>query len=135
MFKESLFNTLIEVRVTDLNYGNHLGHDSLISFFHEARVRFLNKMGYTELDIEGIGILVTNLIVNYKNEAFYSDNILIHIGLGCVKRTGVELIYHAINQETKKEIATALTTITFYNYKKAKVSRIPQQFLKSIRAC
>jgi 4-hydroxybenzoyl-CoA thioesterase len=89
-------------------------------------------MGYTELDIEGLGILITNLIVNYKNEAFYSDNLLINIGLGCVKRTSIDLIYHAIVQETKKEIATALTTITFYDYQRTKVSRIPPQFLNSI---
>ena len=52
-----LFSTNIDVRITDLNYGNHLANDSLLSIIHEARVRFLNHFGYTELDIEGIGLV------------------------------------------------------------------------------
>lgn len=79
-----LFETNIAVRVSDINYGNHLGHDSLVSYFHEARVQFLNKLGYTELDISGLGILVTNLVVNYINEAFYADILTINIGVGDV---------------------------------------------------
>ncbi|MDI9819123.1 MULTISPECIES: thioesterase family protein [unclassified Legionella] len=130
--KKSIFSTAIDVRINDINYGNHLGHDSLISFFHEARVRFLRKNGYTELDIDGLGILVTNLVVNYINEAFYSDNIMIDLGIGEIKRTSVDLIYQAKIQETKKVIASALTTITFYDYKKSKVARVPEKFLASI---
>jgi acyl-CoA thioesterase FadM len=41
----------------------------------------------------------------------------------------VQLIYQAINQETKKEIARALTTMIFYDNQKSKVSKIPQKFL------
>ena len=47
----------IPVRITDLNYGNHLGNDSLVSILHEARVQWLKLNGYTELDIEGTGQL------------------------------------------------------------------------------
>lgn len=131
-FTKFIFKTDMEVRINDINYGNHLGHDSLISFFHEARVRFLKKHEYTELDIDGLGILVTNLAVNYINEAFYSNVITIKIAINEIKRSSIDLIYQAIITETSKEIARAMTTITFYDYKKAKVSRIPPTFLSSI---
>jgi hypothetical protein len=32
------FRTTLTVRVTDLNYGNHLGNDALLGLLHEARV-------------------------------------------------------------------------------------------------
>ncbi len=127
-----LFSKDIEVRISDINYGNHLGHDSIVSFFHEARVRFLKKLGYSELDIDGFGILVTNLSVNYINEAFYSDKVIIKIGLGEVKRTSVNLIYNALIYETNKELANAITTITFYDFNKRKITRIPEGFLTSV---
>jgi acyl-CoA thioesterase FadM len=127
---KSLFSTAIEVRISDINYGNHLGHDSLVSFFHEARVRFLRNNGYTELDIDGLGILVTQLVVNYINEAFYFDNLIIQLGIGGTTRTSVQLIYEAKIQETGKLVANGLTTITFYDYKQSKVARVPAKFLE-----
>ena len=39
--KKFIFSTDIAVRISDINYGGHLGHDSIISLIHEARVRFL----------------------------------------------------------------------------------------------
>lgn len=132
MIEKNVFNTLIDVRVYDLNYGNHLGHDSLVSFFHEARVRLFKKMGYTELNIHGLGILVTNLAVNYVNEAFYSDKLSITIGVGVINKASMQLLYSAVNHDTKREIASALTTIVFYDHSKEKVVRIPQEFLSAI---
>jgi len=130
--ENTIFSTLIEVRVSDINYGNHLGHDSAVSFFHEARVRFLKGLGYSELNIDGFGILITNLIVNYINEAFYSDKVTIKIGLGEVKKTSIDLIYNAQLYETDKMLANAITTITFYDFNKRKAARIPKGFLTSV---
>ncbi|WP_255669390.1 hypothetical protein [Myroides oncorhynchi] len=33
---EFIFETKIPVRITDLNYGNHLGNDKLLSISHAA---------------------------------------------------------------------------------------------------
>lgn len=128
--KKVIFNTILEVRVSDINYGNHLGHDSIVSLFHEARMRFLRKFGYkNELNIDGLGILITNLIVNYVNESFYSDKLKINIELGEMTRTSLQLLYQAVIEENNKEIARALTTMTFYDLQKSKVAKIPQRFL------
>lgn len=132
---KAVFNTILEVRISEINYGNHLGHDSLVSLFHEARMRFLRKFGYeNELNIDGVGMLITNLIVNYVNESFYSDKLIIKIEVGEMTRTSLQLIYQAIVEESNKEIARALTTMTFYNYQKAKVAKIPQQFLSLVES-
>lgn len=128
--KNVIFDTVIDVRVSDLNYGNHLGHDALVSFFHEARVRFLKQLEYTEFDIEGLGLLVTNLVVNYVSEAFYANQVFIALSVGEVSRTSMQIIYQASHKDTHQIIARALTTITFYDYTQAKVARIPQAFLQ-----
>ena len=41
-----VFSTEIPVRITDINYGGHLGNDSILSIVQEARVRFLNEYKY-----------------------------------------------------------------------------------------
>ena len=41
-----LFSASIPVRITDLNYGAHVGNDTILSLMHEARVQFLRLFGY-----------------------------------------------------------------------------------------
>ena len=129
-----IFNTMLEVRIYDINYGNHLGHDSLVSMLHEARVRFLRHLGYSELNIDGLGLLVTNLVVNYVGEAFLSDVISINIEITNTTKTTIEIVYQAVDSKTKKEIARGLTTMVFFDYQKRKVARIPQKFLSEVDA-
>ncbi|MCW8811925.1 MAG: acyl-CoA thioesterase, partial [Chlorobium sp.] len=66
------FRTEIQIRITDINYGGHLGNDSLLSIIHEARLRFLNHLGYSESNVEGIGIIMVDAGIQYKSEAFYA---------------------------------------------------------------
>ena len=59
-----IFRTEIPIRITDINYGGHLGNDSLLSIIHEARVRFLKSLGYSESNVEGVGIIMISLSPN-----------------------------------------------------------------------
>ena len=130
---KAIFHTFLDVRVSDINYGNHLGHDSLaVLVAHEARVRFLKSFGFTELDIDGVGILITSLAVKYISQSFYADKLIVNIEPGDTTRASMNLIYQVVNQNTKKEIARALTTMTFYDYQKSRVSKISQKFLSSL---
>ena len=55
------FETQIPIRITDLNYGGHLGNDKYLTLIHEARVQFLEHYGFSEMDVDGVGI-----IMNFK---------------------------------------------------------------------
>ncbi len=67
------FSTSIPVQITDLNYGAHVGNDKVLSFLHEARVRYLQSLGYTEFNMEGIGLIMSDAALIFKNEMFYGD--------------------------------------------------------------
>ena len=45
-----IFSTEIPLRISDINYGGHLGNDAVLSIAHEARIRFFNKHGFKEID-------------------------------------------------------------------------------------
>ena len=40
------YSTNIPVRITDINYGGHVGNDAILSLIHEARMQFLENHGY-----------------------------------------------------------------------------------------
>ena len=64
------FSTELQVRITDVNYGGHMGNDALLGLLHEARVQFLAHYGLSELDICGAGIIMADSVIVYKSEAF-----------------------------------------------------------------
>ncbi len=46
----------IPVRITDVNYGNHVGNDAFVSIIHEARLQWLKQKGFSELNFGGTGL-------------------------------------------------------------------------------
>ncbi|MBA2248719.1 MAG: thioesterase family protein [Chitinophagaceae bacterium] len=122
----------IPVRITDINYGNHVGNDSLISIIHEARMQFLQSHNYTELNIEGVGLIMADIAVEFKNETFYMDIIEVQIGCGDVTNVSFELFYKlAVSRDGQHiEIALCKTSMVCYDYGLKKVVGIPGNFKK-----
>ena len=123
-----LFSTVMDVRISDINYGNHLGNDSVLSFVHEARTRFFRQYGYTEMDVEGLGIIMTDSAIVYKAEGFHGDQIQIDITVGDFNKYGCDIFYLMTNKATAVEIAHVKTGIVFFDYDVRKVVTLPEQF-------
>jgi acyl-CoA thioesterase FadM len=126
-----LFDCTIPVRIADINYGQHLGNDALVSMLHEARVQWLQALNYSELNIEGAGLIMADLAVMYKNESFYGDLLLFKLYLGETSAVSFELVYEVINLQ-QKQIAIAKTGMVCFNYAIKKVSELPLPFLQKI---
>lgn len=127
--KKMIFSTEISVRITDINYGGHLGNDSILSIVQEARVRFLNKYNYSEKNVEGLGIIMTDCAIVYKSESFYGDILEIKIGVKDFFKYGCDIYYQIINNKTTKDVAFVKTGIMFFDYELRKRARIPENFL------
>src|SRR6187551_3550602 len=81
------------VRIGDINYGNHVGNDTFVSFIHDARFQWLQQNNYTELDIDGTGLIMSDLGFEFKSEAFYGEEISITISVGEISRVSFDLYY------------------------------------------
>ncbi len=123
----------IPVRIADINYGNHVGNDAFVSIIHEARVLWLRQFGYTELKIEGIGLMMSDLALEFKNESFYGDLVEVKLGAGEISRVGFELYYQLSVKRNNENLllANAKTGMVCFDYDVKKVAAIPEQ-LKSI---
>ncbi len=123
----------VPVRISDINYGNHVGNDAFVSIIHEARIQWLQQYGYTELQIEGLGLIMSDLCIEFKNESFYGDVVEIKLGAGEISRVGFELFYQLFAKRNEEIIilANAKTGMVCYDYAAKKVAVIPEQ-LKAI---
>ena len=126
------FETSLKVRITDINYGGHLGNDSVLSLIHEARFRYFKSLGYQdELHIDGFGTIQSDTVIVYKGEAFHGDEIKIGIAIDDISRKSFDLLY--LLSCGDKEIARAKTGIVMYDYANGKVCNIPENFLNKIQ--
>lgn len=125
------FCTEITPRITDINYGGHLGNDSLLSIIHEARVRFLSHYGFSELNIGNVGIILTDAVIVYKSECFYGNSLLIEVDVANFTNCNCDIYYKITEKNSSILIATAKTNIAFYDYKTRKVVKVPESFLST----
>ena len=70
------FSCQIPVRITDINYGGHVGNDTVLSIIHEARMQFFKKLGYTEMNFAGTGMIMADVAIEFKSELFYGDVVI-----------------------------------------------------------
>lgn len=128
-----LASFVIPVRITDINYGNHVGNNAMVEIIHEARVQFLNQYGWTEFDTSGVSLIMSELSIEYKKEVFYKDKLTVKVFPGEISGIGFDLFYSisAVRDDSMITIAHAKTRMICYNYQTKKVERIPEK-LKSI---
>lgn len=132
------FSTSIPVRITDLNYGNHVGNDAILSIIHEARMQFLKNFGYTELEFAGAGMIMSDVAIEFKNELFYGDIILASVTTADLSKVGFDIYYKLETvretQGDKKILAAvAKTGMICYDYSKKKVIPIPDEAKKNLQ--
>lgn len=121
-----IFTVSLPVRIYDVNYGNHLGHDSLISLLHEARMAFLKKHHFSEAN-NNFGLIMSSIYVLYKNQAFYGDILKISLGVSEITKTSFQLTY--LVQKNEIEVALACTKMACFDYQNQKIMKIPDEFL------
>lgn len=126
------FETLIRIRITDINYGGHLGNDALVSLMHEARVRYLAHHGFKELSEEGASFIMGDCAIVYKSEGFHGQNLKVQMGAGDYSRVGFDLYYRFLLEETGKELAVAKTGMVMFDYRSRKVLRVPEQMRQKL---
>jgi acyl-CoA thioester hydrolase len=126
------FAVEIPVRITDLNYGAHLGNDALLSILHEARVQFLASLGTAEFDpASQQGFIMVDVAIEYKAEAFYGDVLHLALAANDQNKYGFDIVYHVKNQ-AGKEIARAKTGMLCFDYNTRKLRALPPQLAVKI---
>jgi acyl-CoA thioesterase FadM len=120
------FSTNITVRVTDLNYGGHLGNDSLLTLVHEARVAFLASYNLSETDCGGVSLTMGDAAIVYQGEAYAGDDINIEVAAGEPSESGFRLFYRLTRSSDSKKIALAETGMVCFDYKAKKIMPLPK---------
>jgi acyl-CoA thioesterase FadM len=128
------FTAEIPVRITDLNYGGHVGNDSILSLIHELRVKFLRHHGYEELHMAGVGLIMADVTIEFKSELFYGDPLRGSITAAEFSRVGFDLYYKLEKRINDKWVAVsyARTGMVCYDYTAKKIAPVPKEAMNKL---
>lgn len=129
-----LFATELPLYIGHINYGGHLDNALLLTLVSEARVRFFKSLGYTELDVEGVGIVVVDAALQYKSEAFHGETMVLEMAPMEFNKYGCDLMWRMSDRDSGREVARGKSGIVFFDYGPRKVTRVPEGFLAKIGA-
>lgn len=122
------FSTKIQIRITDLNYGGHVGNDSFLSLIHEARQQYLKHYGFSELVFENTSLIMADVGLEFKHELNYGDVVTIHVQAADFDKLGFDIYYLLEIEHPEKNIVAgkAKTGMLCFDYTNKKKVMVPQ---------
>lgn len=125
------FSCQVPVRITDINYGGHVGNDTVLTIIHEARMQYLKNLGYSEMNFGGTGMIMSEVTIEFKNELFYGDVVLVSVTAGEITRIGFDIFYKLEKESAGKRltVANAKTAMICYDYEKKKIVGLSEEVL------
>jgi acyl-CoA thioester hydrolase len=126
------YATAITLYQSHMNYGGHLDNALLLTVVSEARVRFFKSLGYTELDVEGLGIMVADAALQYRSEAFQGEVMVVQMAAADLSSKGFDMVWRMSEQSSQREVARGKTGIVFYDYTMHKIAAMPARFLETL---
>lgn len=132
--KQSSFSTEIPVLIQHINYGGHLGNDSILSVIHEARIQYFKHLGCSETNAFGSGLIMTDAAIIYRGEGFQGDVLQVSIVAGDLSSRGFDLYYRLDGKRDGmiKPIAEAKTGMLCFDYTTRKPARMSEMLRKKL---
>ena len=129
------FSTRLPIRVSDLNYGGHLGYDKILTLAHQARIEMLGRMGVTELDLGdgSTGLVAGDAALNYLGEGFLNDIMLVEIQAVEIGAFSFRLAHRFTNLGSGAEVALAEIGLVGFNFQQRHLSKLPEAFIRKLK--
>ena len=116
------------VGISDVNYAKHLDSVAMVRILHEARLQFLASLGFTEGNIFGLGMVVTDLAVEYRSESFANDLLIIDVGASGFNRYGFDIGLQVTNSALETVVCNAKMGVVFFDFDKHQMTQVPPVF-------
>lgn len=122
----------LSVRVTDMNYGRHLGHDALVSLLHEARLQALLSLGFPEWDLEGYPSVVVDLAIQYQSEARFPDALVIETAIPQPEGKALTVYHRVMAEDGARTVATARLNLLIVDPAKGRPVAVPSPVIDAL---
>ncbi|WP_152654783.1 thioesterase family protein [Oceanobacillus sp. CFH 90083] len=98
--KEFSFYVPISIRFSETDMYGHVNNISPFIYFEEARIAYLNSIGFLSKDMrQKDGIVVADLQCNYLKELYFGDIIRVYVKTASVGTTSFDIHYKVMKED------------------------------------
>ena len=123
--EQFLFSMERRIGISDVDYAKHLDSVAMVKILHEARLQFLAKLGFTESNIFGLGMVLTDLAIEYRSESFANDMLVIEVGVSGFNRYGFDIGLQVTNSAQEMVVCNAKMGVVLFDFDKHQIAAVP----------
>lgn len=126
------FSTPYIVRVADVNYGGHVSNAAVLSYFQDARIAYLSRLGpFSELDLgDGCGLILPEAHVQYRAEMFLGEVLEIGVRVTEMRNSSFSMAYRI--EREGRVTAEGTTALVSFDYAVRRPRRLPEGFRRAV---
>lgn len=128
------FSTEIQIYISHVNQGGHLDNAQLLTLVSEARVRFFNALGYRESAVEGLSIVVGDIVAQYKSEGFHGETMCVQMVAADFNKYGFDIVFLMTEKTSSREVARGKVGVVFVRRADKQVAPLPEAFRQRLLA-
>ncbi len=120
----------IEVRYGDLDPQGHLNNAKYLTYFEQARVHYLLRLGMFEegQSFTNIGIILAEVKVTFLAPVQYGTDVRIGMRISRLGNKSMTAEYTLIDAATKEVLATGSAALVGYDYRTNETIPIPEEW-------
>lgn len=130
--EQFIFSMERNVGISDLNYAKHLDSVAMVNVLHEARLQFLASLGFTEANIFGLGLVITDIAIDFRSESFAGDRLIIDVGVHDFNRYGFDICMQVTNSALDTIVCQAKFGVVFFDFDKHQIAEVPSAFMSHL---
>jgi acyl-CoA thioester hydrolase len=124
----------IEVRYGDLDPQGHVNNAKHLTYFEQARVHYLIRLGLFSRDqsFMEIGVVIADIHIAYKSPIHYEDNVQVGVKTTRIGNKSMVLEQCVMNSDTGEIMSAGTVVMVAYDYKDLKPISVPDDWKKKI---
>jgi acyl-CoA thioester hydrolase len=128
-----IHETKLRVRYAEIDAQGHVNNAVYLSYFEVGRVEWLRAAGlsYRELEAQGYGIVVVEVLAHYRRAAFFDDELTLRTELADLSRASMRFEY--VVSRDGELLVTGHTRHACVDLATGKPIRVPEEVLAAAR--
>ena len=124
----------VEVRYGDLDPQGHVNNAKHLTYFEQARIAYLVKLGLFTKDqsFMEIGVILADVHITYLEPVYFGQNIKVGVHIAELRNKSMTWEQNIVDVESDKEIAKGEVIMVTYDYRAEKTILIPQEWKEKI---
>ncbi len=119
------FTVQVEVQAMHINEAHHLAFTAIPAMLDQVRKAWFARHGMDEQHLDGAGVIVADLQVQYQSEAHLGETLRVDMMVADVGQRSCQLLYRIAESASGRMVARARTALVFFDYRNKQAVPVP----------